>query len=83
MSLHNPFDRREADAAPLKFRHGVQSVERIEELLGMSHIKTDAVVADEIGRHPLVLDDAEFDSRARAFLGELPGIAEQVLQHDF
>ena len=49
----------------------------------MSHIKTDAVVADEIGRHPLVLDDAEFDSRARAFLGELPGIAEQVLQHDF
>src|SRR3546814_14415820 len=48
----------------------------------MCHVETRSVVADEIGVLPLVAAAAELDAGRRAPGGELPGVAQQVLQSD-
>src|SRR3546814_15332196 len=60
----------------------VQALKGAKELVGMCHVETRSVVADEIGVLPLVAAAAELDAGRRAPGGELPGVAQQVLQSD-
>ena len=58
------------------------STEAIRLEGGMVHVEACAIVLDEVGRSAVALLATEADFRQRAFRGELPGVAEQVLQDD-
>ena len=60
----------------------VQMLERLEQFGCVSHVKTDAVVADEVRRTIGLAYYAEFDGRCGCVAGELPGISQQMVQHD-
>src|SRR5882724_6008525 len=59
----------------------MQALKDTEQFLGMEHVETGSVVADEIGRVPLANRCRELDARRIARSGELPRIAEQILEH--
>jgi hypothetical protein len=78
---HDALNGRETDAGALEFGHGVEALERAEELLGVRHVESGAVVAYEEGARAILLGDSELDARARGLRGELPGVAEQILEN--
>src|SRR3546814_3920742 len=80
--VDDPLNGGEADAGSGKLAGVVQALKGAKELVGMCHVETRSVVADEIGVLPLVAAAAELDAGRRAPGGELPGVAQQVLQSD-
>src|SRR5688572_13402802 len=58
----------------------MQALERGEELVYVSHVEPRTVVPHEVGRAGFLLHYADLDSRLRCLRGELPRIAQQVLE---
>src|SRR3546814_4814161 len=71
--VDDPLNGGEADAGSGKLAGVVQALKGAKELVGMCHVETRSVVADEIGVLPLVAAAAELDAGRRAPGGELPG----------
>src|SRR5450755_2866191 len=66
----------EADAGALELELAVQPLKGAEELVGVLHVEAGAVVANEES----AAEPAKRDQRGRILGGELPGVAEEVLQ---
>lgn len=58
----------------------VQALEHAKELVGVRHVQTGAVVANEVDDPAWPFVDAEFNSSLGSLARELPGIAEQILE---
>src|SRR6185436_17784640 len=69
----------QTDSGPLVFRATVQALEGLEQLRGVDRIEADAVVADEVNA---LFRAAQLDARLWLLAGELPGVAEEVLEGD-
>ena len=82
MALHHAFDNAQADAGACKIDRRVQPLEGAEQLARGGHVKARAVVPDE--KHLLATAvglAAKGDVGGVPLAGELPGVAQQVLQH--
>src|SRR5690606_38351603 len=81
VALHHPPHRRQRDAVAGELVLGVQALERPEQLGRVFLAEACTVVAHEAHRLvPLVRRAADLDPRIRGVRGELPGVADQVLQ---
>jgi hypothetical protein len=67
MPIDHTVDGRETNSGAWKFRLRMQPLERLKELLGLSHIEAGAIVADKKHR-VAVVTHAEFDAWARLTL---------------
>src|SRR5229473_7736461 len=65
---------------PEKSSACVKPLESAEELVDICHVKTRPVIANEVDFLPVLLRHAKLDFRLRLFPGELPRVAEQVLE---
>jgi len=76
-------DGGEADAGAFEVFIAVEAIEGVEELIGVEHVETSAVIADEPGAVaagggvPADIDDGALDAGA-----ELDGVAEEVFKGD-
>src|SRR5690606_10774914 len=77
VALHDALDRGKADTVPAEALLVMQALERAEQLADVLLVEAGTVVADVEGA---VLLLPELDPRRLAPVGELPGVAEQVLQ---
>ena len=59
----------------------MEPLEHAEEVVGIQRIETHAVVPDEIDGFSRIRDHAELDAGLGLFRGELPGVADQILEH--
>src|ERR1700722_9660035 len=79
VASQDPVDRREAHARPFEFARRVESLKDTEQLRGKGHVEAGAVVADEIGSLPTLLDGPELDAGVRLVSRELPRVAQQIV----
>src|SRR4029078_3952415 len=82
VALGDPRHGREADARAGVLGLGVQALEHAEQLVAIRHVEPGAVVAHEVGDRAVGGGLAELDPRRAALRGELPGVAEQVIERD-
>src|SRR5882724_1924837 len=82
MLADDPVDDRKTDSSPWKIACVVQTLECLEQLSGIRHVETRAIVADEADGLALDLDLADLDLGRRAVAGELPRVADQVVEDD-
>ena len=82
MPVEDALDDGQADAGALKVSSCMESLEGVEELVGVGHVKSSAVVPDVEGPLPAVGGRlTHFDPRMVCLGSELPCIAKEVLQH--
>jgi len=79
MEMDDALNRRQSDAGPFELGGLMQPLEGSEQLRGVGHIESSAVIADEIDGSSPRAGGAEFETRILAFAGEFPGIAQQVV----
>src|SRR5207248_4243414 len=72
----------EADPGALELARRVQPLEGHEELCLVGLVEADAVVADVERARPGAVRHAELDHRVLDRSRELPGIADEVVEHD-
>src|SRR5512133_1204317 len=80
MTVDDPLHCCQANTGPLKFAVFMESMKRCKDLVRILHIKTDAVVADEIDRLAIRIFHAEMNPDILCFGAVLEGIAEQIVQ---
>jgi hypothetical protein len=80
--MEDPLYGDQADARPLELRLCVEPLEGGEQLRGVGHVEPDAVVLDAEDALTVRLAGTEGDDRLGPRARELPGVPEQVLQHD-
>ena len=81
MAADDALNGCEADAGALELGRAVQALERSEELVRVSLIEADAVVADEEDPLGAPRLGADLDRGRVALGGELPRVAEEVVEH--
>src|SRR5947209_2305430 len=81
--IDDALNSRQANACALEFICGVQALERAEQLVGKRHLEASAIVADEKDCLTVSLLTREIDLCAFSLRGELPGVAQQITEHDF
>src|SRR6266851_5163362 len=81
MAANNALDGGQTDAASGEILRRVKPLESAEKLVDISHVETGAIIADEVDLVPVLLRHPKLDSRLRLFPGELPRVAEQVVEH--
>ena len=81
MPIDDTVNGGQANPRARKVRGAVQSLKRPEELFGIGHVKTRSVVADKMDGALTALLAPDFNPRRGHLSGELPAIADQVLQH--
>src|SRR6185436_4366990 len=79
LAIDDACDRREPDTRAVEVRRAVQPLERLEQLLLVSHVETGAVVANVPRRERAAARLPDLDARLRGLGGEFPGVADQVL----
>src|SRR5690606_9520934 len=82
MPAHDPVHDGQPDARARKIARRVQSLKRLEELIGMLHPKSRPVVAQGEDVPMIVGNPIHLDARIVAPAGELPGVAEQIVEYD-
>ena len=83
MTINDTQDSGEADARAFELFAAVETLERAEQLAGVSHVESRTVVADEIDCLATLLFLPESDLRLVALRSELPSVAQKVREHDF
>jgi hypothetical protein len=81
VAMDDPLNRREPYPGSCEVAVAVETLERAEELRRKLHVETGAVIADKVDRQFPTLGPAHLDSRDPA-RGELPCVAEQVIEDD-
>src|SRR5512142_2488508 len=71
----------ETDSLPLEFFHAVQALEHAEQLVGILHVETRAIVLHVVNKLCFLYYTANFDPCWRLFPGELDGVGQQVYPH--
>lgn len=84
VAMNDALHGREADARAGKFCLAMQTLEWAEQLAGIAHVESGAVITDEIAcAAPTVyLGGAELDTWGCSLGGEFPGIPEQIRQRN-
>src|SRR5882757_9849670 len=82
MPRNYPLDRSKTDSGALKLRIAVQSLERSEELGGMCHIESGAIVLDTVDGLVFLFFLSECNQSLRPFRCVLPCIPEQVYENN-
>src|SRR5450755_1952666 len=82
MPVDNSVDRCKPYARSWEPRLLVKALERSKEPFSVGHIEPCPVVTDEVGRDAVGLGESELDDRLSLACAELPGISQQVLEHD-
>src|SRR3989344_2490003 len=82
MALDDAPHDREPHAGAGKLGGGAQPRERAEEPIGVRHVEPGPVVADPVYRLVVVASHAALDAGALGPPGELPRVAQQILQRD-
>src|ERR1700722_11585839 len=79
VAFDDPLDADQADAGAGKFARGVESLERLEQLVGIGGIEADPVVAHIAADRGLIVGGGggELDGGGGAPGGELPGVLDQ------
>jgi hypothetical protein len=81
MALHDAPHRGQAHAGARELAGAVQALEEAEQTVRRAHVKARAVVAHHKGRARTMRHAVQRDVGAQAACAVLPGIAQQVLQH--
>src|SRR5229473_1050872 len=81
MPIDDPMNCCQSDSRTSKFSVAVQPLKRLKQLLHICHVEPRAVVADEIDEALIAVVAATFNPGLSDVGGELPRIAEQILQH--
>src|SRR4051812_38046256 len=81
MPIDDALNCRETDSTSLEFICGVQSLESSEELLSVTHIKPNSVVAHKINIFPNSGLAAAFDYRERLVSSKFDRVCEQILKY--
>src|SRR5712691_7054833 len=82
MPRHDALNRSQADAGAGEFGSSMERLERGKKLLCIGGIEPHAVIAHEKRGTAILTAHAKLDSAARPPGRRLPGIAEQILEHD-
>src|SRR6266436_5322727 len=83
MPPNHSLDGCQTDARAPKLALIVQPLEWGKQMVGPRHVESGAVVPHEISAYAVGLrQGTKFNAGAGAFGGELPGVAEQILEHD-
>src|SRR5690606_19341346 len=82
VAADDPLHGGEPDAGAFELARRVQASEDLEELARHLHVETGAVVRDPVDGHALDEFAVEHDVRLVAPRRVLPGVAQQVLEHD-
>src|ERR1043165_2680838 len=83
VAADDALDGRQAHARPPELARAVETLERAEQLCGLGHRETRAVVAGEVEALAAAAPPVPGgDHGLLALRGELPGVAEQVVEHD-
>src|SRR6266436_1658404 len=75
----DPLDRGQAHASAGKLAGRMEALEDSEQSVSKGHVKARAVVPHKKGRFS-ISRASEFNPRRGRFAGELPGVAQQVVQ---
>ena len=82
VAADDALDGGEADAGSGELGGGVEALEGGEQLVGEGHVEAGAVVADVVDGGAAGLLAAELDARGGLVAGELPGVAEEVVEEE-
>lgn len=82
VALDHPLDSRQPDARAGELFGGVQSLERLKELVRILRIKACDIIANEINRRSIAFHPTELDAWRGLATGELPGVPEEVFKND-
>ena len=82
MPVHDALHGREPDAGAGILGCGMQALKRAEKLVGVGHLEARPVVADKIGRAPVILQGADFDAGLGRLRSELPRVSDEILEGD-
>src|SRR6185503_10094587 len=77
---HDALHRGEADTGSRILARGVQPLERTEQLVGVRHVESRAVVAHVEHLAPVVRERSDLDARMVGLRAELPSVADQIFQ---
>src|SRR5262249_53983716 len=80
--IDDALDDGEPDTAALELARRVQPLKRREELVRILHVEAGAVVAHEADAAPFRRRRTELDFRTGHLRGELPCVAEEVLEQN-
>ena len=80
VTLNDPLHRRQSHPRPFKLIGAMQALEGGKQLVGIGHIKADAVVADKIGFFSAYRGGTEFDDRRCLLAAVFPGICQQIFE---
>src|SRR5690349_727147 len=80
VALDDALHRGQANSGSLKLLLGMQALEGCEQLVDVSHVEADAVVAHVVGSFAVLLRAAELNQRLRIAGAEFPRVLQQVLQ---
>src|SRR3569832_1859509 len=81
VAVHDPLHGGQTDARAFALAGRVPPLEGAEQLVGVGHVEPRAVVAHKKDRLGIALLRGDLQPRVGALGGELPGVADQVLQH--
>src|SRR6266496_2617352 len=71
----------QTDAGALEISRSMESLKHAKELVGITHIEPDPIIANEKNVFGAGLDAADFNTRLLAGSGVFESIADQVNQH--
>src|SRR6202521_5143870 len=80
VAVDDPLRGGQPDSCPRELTDRMQTLERGEQLAGMRHVETDAVVAHEERPADHGGGNPHFDAREGRLAAEFPGVPKQVLQ---
>lgn len=80
--MNDSLNCRPADAIAGKLRHRMESLERLKQAISGPGIKSGAIVTHEINGLSIFASGAELNLRLFVSGSVLPGVAEEILQHN-
>src|ERR1700730_8576433 len=80
VAIDNSMHRGEPDSRSREIRFAMQTLEWAEEIVGIFHIKSRAIVTNEEHGVPSFLVGPDFNPRLRDFCGELPCVPNQIVE---
>src|SRR5262245_58041477 len=82
MAVNDTLHGGQADACAREIPLTVQALKSPEQFRAVGHVEAGAVVANEIDHPAVTLPNPEFYVCPEVLACELPGIAQQIFQHD-
>jgi hypothetical protein len=82
MAVNDALHGGQSDARAREILLAVQALKGPKQFRTVGYIEADTVIADEISQLTVSLTNPEFYARLRMLARKLPGIAQQIVEHD-